>query len=66
MEQKTRMEREALEYAVGKSGEFFERVEAGGNSTDPSTWTPEVFAALIEETVTAFVERMQELKKAYR
>lgn len=64
MQQKTRMEREALEYAVGKSGEFIEKVEAGGSSTDMATWTPEVYAAYVEETVTAFVERMQQLKKA--
>lgn len=59
---KTKNEALALEYAGLMAGEFVQEQISKGAGTDLARWTPEAYHCLIECAVTAFVERMQELK----
>jgi len=59
---KTRNEAQAIEYAALVAGQFINEQVSNGNGTDLSRWTPEAYHCLIECAITAFVERMQELK----
>lgn len=61
---KTRMEKEALEHAASAAGKFISNLCDNGYSADMEKWTPDIYDAFIEEVVTGFVERMQEIKKA--
>ena len=62
---KSKMEAESVEHAGRKGGEFVERLMTNtGCGSDFTTWTPEVYAAFVEEIVTGFVERMLEIKLA--
>ena len=59
---KTRMEAEAIEYAGYVTGQFIDEQIANGMGSDFAKWPPEIYFGMVEVSVTAFVERMQELK----
>ncbi len=62
---KTKMEAESIEHAGRRAGEFIESLMLNTScGSDLSKWTPEVYTEFIEITITAFVERMQEIKIA--
>jgi hypothetical protein len=59
---KTRHEAEAIEYAALVAGQIVTEQVTNGVGSDLARWTPEAYHALIESAITAFVERLQELK----
>lgn len=59
---KTRNEALAIEHAALVAGEIVTEQVARGVGSDLARWTPEAYHALIESAITAFVERLQELK----
>lgn len=61
---KTRNEALAIEYAALMAGEIINEQVSRGVGSDLARWTPEAYHALIEAAITAFVERLQELKVA--
>lgn len=59
---KTKNEAQAIEYAALMAGEIISEQVANGIGSDIAKWTPEAYHAFVEAAITAFVERMQELK----
>jgi len=59
---KTKNEALAIEYASLIAGQIVQEQIDNGQGSDVVKWRPEAYHAFVESAVTAFVERMQELK----
>jgi len=59
---KTKNEALAIEHAALVAGQIVQEQIDAGHGSDVARWQPEAYHAFVESAVTAFVERMQELK----
>lgn len=59
---KTRNEALAIEYAGLMVGEFIQEQITKGLGSDLAHWPRDAYLVMVECAITAFVERMQELK----
>jgi len=59
---KTRNEALAIEYATLVAGQIVQEQIDNGQGSDVAKWRPEAYHAFVESAISAFVERLQELK----
>lgn len=59
---KTKNEAQAIEYAALVAGEIIGEQIANGVGSDLSRWSRDAYLAFVESAISAFVERLQELK----